>query len=150
MTDLAVRPVRISRPPITSGMSRVSAAIFSSRVLSSARSGEPGAYERFGSLTGCGTRRPPPKAASVIGLAGAEDGADAGAGEGAGGIIELGVAMICSREARTKRSFYSSCCGRLPNQLHDDLAHPGPRVELDQRDLLPRAEGQRAVDERDR
>jgi hypothetical protein len=81
---------------------------------------------------------------------GADAGADVGAVDEAGGIIELGVAMICSPERRTERSFYSSCCGRLPDQLHDDLAHPGPRVELDQRDLLPRAEGQRAVDERDR
>ena len=42
-----------------------SAAIDLRRAFSSARSGEPGAYERFGSFTGCGTRRMPPNAATV-------------------------------------------------------------------------------------
>ena len=56
-------PVRISVPPMMSGMSIFSAAIDFSRAFSSARSGEPGAYERLASLIGCGTRRTPANAA---------------------------------------------------------------------------------------
>ncbi len=44
-------------------MSILSAAIAFSRALSSARSGEPGAYERLASLMGWGTRRTPANAA---------------------------------------------------------------------------------------
>src|SRR4051794_4402380 len=46
-------------------MSMRSAAIAFSRAFSSARSGDPGAYDLFGSLIGCGTRRTPPKTANV-------------------------------------------------------------------------------------
>ena len=42
ITDCSTRPVRISLPPMTSGMSIRSAAICASRAFSSARSGEPG------------------------------------------------------------------------------------------------------------
>ena len=42
ITDCSVRPVLISHPPITSGMSIRSPAICASRALSSARSGEAG------------------------------------------------------------------------------------------------------------
>src|SRR5512132_1767196 len=59
MTDWAVRPVRTCLPPMTSGMSMRSAAIALRRALSSARSGDPGAYARTGSLTGGGTLRFP-------------------------------------------------------------------------------------------
>ena len=52
MTDLAVAPVRTALPPMIIGMSMVSPAISANRALSDARSGEPGAYERMGSLTG--------------------------------------------------------------------------------------------------
>src|SRR4030095_11082120 len=45
----------MSHPPITSGMSMRSPAICASRALSSARSGEPGRYVLFCSLTGSGT-----------------------------------------------------------------------------------------------
>src|SRR5688572_17773827 len=58
-----MRPVRISRPPMMIGISIFSPAIFSSRAFRSARSGEPGAYVRLGSLTGWGTRRTPANAA---------------------------------------------------------------------------------------
>src|SRR6478672_4551180 len=50
---------------MTSGISMRSAAICLSRAFRSARSGDPGAYDLFGSLTGCGTRRIPPNAATV-------------------------------------------------------------------------------------
>jgi hypothetical protein len=42
MTAWCVRPVRISRPPMTTGMSMRSAAIVFSRSFSAARSAEPG------------------------------------------------------------------------------------------------------------
>jgi hypothetical protein len=45
------------------GISIFSAAIFSRRAFNSARSGLPGAYDRFGSLIGGGTRRMPANAA---------------------------------------------------------------------------------------
>src|SRR4051812_45503796 len=46
-------------------MSMRSAAIAFSRAFNSTRSGDPGAYDLFGSLIGCGTRRMPPNAANV-------------------------------------------------------------------------------------
>src|SRR4051812_12378554 len=46
-------------------MSMRSPAMAFSRAFSSARSGDPGAYDLFGSLIGCGTRRMPPNAANV-------------------------------------------------------------------------------------
>src|SRR3954464_15245353 len=46
-------------------MSMRSAAIAFSRAFNSTRSGDPGAYDLFGSLIGCGTRRIPPNAANV-------------------------------------------------------------------------------------
>src|SRR5439155_16725674 len=55
-----------SRPPMTTGMSARSPAICSKRALSSARSGEPGAYDFTGSLTGGGTRRIPVNAESSV------------------------------------------------------------------------------------
>src|SRR5688500_10614231 len=61
MTTGCVRPVRISRPPMTNGMSTRSAAIVFRRAFSSARSGEPGRYDRLKSLTGAGTRGIPEK-----------------------------------------------------------------------------------------
>src|SRR5436190_23703579 len=63
MTDFSVLPVRISRPPMMIGISIFSAAIEASRAFSSARSELPGAYVRWRSLTGGGTRRGPPNAA---------------------------------------------------------------------------------------
>jgi hypothetical protein len=44
---------------MTTGISVRSLDIESRRALSSARSGEPGAYRRMGSFTGAGTRRWP-------------------------------------------------------------------------------------------
>src|ERR1043166_6196068 len=63
MTARPHSPVFTSLPPMMSGMTIFSPAIASSRALSDARSGVPGAYERIGSLTGGGTRRRPLKAA---------------------------------------------------------------------------------------
>src|SRR5215207_2199629 len=63
-------------------MSIFSAAIDFSRALISARSGEPGAYVRFGSLIGAGMRRTPLNVASgrPSPVSGADTGLDAGAG----------------------------------------------------------------------
>src|SRR5687768_14106057 len=57
MTTFDVLPVRISRPPMMTGMSARSFAIRSRRALSSTRSGDPGAYDLTGSLIGVGTLR---------------------------------------------------------------------------------------------
>src|SRR6185369_14590129 len=77
----------ISLPPMTIGISIFSAAIDVRRAFSSARCGVPGAEVRFGSLTGCGTRRTPANAAfsatprpeggvvAVEGFSAGEDGA---------------------------------------------------------------------------
>jgi hypothetical protein len=54
-----VRPVLTSLPPITIGMSICSLAIASSRDFRDARSGEPGAYSRTGSLNGVGSVKTP-------------------------------------------------------------------------------------------
>jgi hypothetical protein len=51
---------------MTIGISIFSAAIDFRRAFSSARCGVPGAYEWFGSLTGCGTRRTPANAALSV------------------------------------------------------------------------------------
>src|ERR1700704_4925438 len=59
MIACCVRPVRVSRPPITIGMSIRSPAMAFRRAFSSRRSGDPGRYARFGSLTGGGTRTAP-------------------------------------------------------------------------------------------
>src|SRR5436190_23761570 len=59
MTAWPQLPVFTSLPPMTSGMSIFSLAIALSLAFSDARSGEPGAYERIGSLMGGGTRRCP-------------------------------------------------------------------------------------------
>jgi hypothetical protein len=52
---------------MTSGISIRSAAMAFKRAFNSARSAEPGAYERLGSLIGSGTRRTPANAASRTG-----------------------------------------------------------------------------------
>ena len=56
---LATSPVRISLPLMTSGISGHSCSMAASRALTSARSGEPGAYDLIGSLTAVGIRRTP-------------------------------------------------------------------------------------------
>src|SRR5436190_881915 len=71
-------------------MSIRSADIALSRAFNSARSGVAGAYERFGSLTGCGTRRTPPNAVSVEAPA---DSVVAVACAGLG-MVEVGVDMV--------------------------------------------------------
>src|SRR5688500_7968907 len=57
------------------GMSIRSFAISASRFLSDARSGDPGAYERTGSLTGGGTRRVPVNPTTGAGVCAPGDGA---------------------------------------------------------------------------
>src|SRR6185437_1022687 len=59
MTVCIVCPERISCPPMISGISTFSPAMLLSRAFSSRFSGEPGAYDRTGSLTGGGTWRLP-------------------------------------------------------------------------------------------
>ena len=51
---------------------------------------------------------------------------------------------------RSRRSEPTDVLLSLSDHLHDNLAAPGAGVELDEHDLLPRAEGQRGADERDR
>src|SRR5687767_1728708 len=63
------------------GISMRSEAIFDNRALSSARSGDPGAYVRTGSFTGFGTRRLPLNATIAAGAG--EIGCEGGAGTGA-------------------------------------------------------------------
>ena len=79
-----VFPVRISSPPMMTGMSASWSEIERSAAFSSARSGVPGAYESTGSLT-AGGRRIVPDIGSFefLGLAGApEAAATDGAGSG--------------------------------------------------------------------
>jgi hypothetical protein len=60
-------------------------------------------------------------------------------------VYRLVIAQLVDPLAeRTRRS------RSLSDHLHDNLATPGAGVELDDHDLLPGAEGQRAVEERDR
>src|SRR5262245_16297963 len=53
-TTFTVRPVRISFPPTTIGMSATSPPIRLSSAFKASRSGEPGAYDRIGSFRGLG------------------------------------------------------------------------------------------------
>jgi hypothetical protein len=55
-----------------SGISIFSDAIDARRAFSSARSGDPGAYDFVGSLTGAGTRFTPANAASSLSESGAD------------------------------------------------------------------------------
>ena len=65
----AMSPVRISFPPMTSGISGHSFSIAARRVLSAARSGEPGAYERMGSFViAAGRRLPSNGALDMVGF----------------------------------------------------------------------------------
>ena len=57
MTTDRVVPVRISFPPMITGISTRSEDIEARRALSSARSGDPGTYDLTGSLTATGTLR---------------------------------------------------------------------------------------------
>ena len=59
ITASNVVPDSTRSPPITSGIASRSAAISSRRCLSSARSGEPGRYDRIGSFTAAGGRKIP-------------------------------------------------------------------------------------------
>ncbi len=54
-----IRPVRTSSPPMISGISISEACSSASLALSDVFSGEPGAYDLIGSLTGWGTRNAP-------------------------------------------------------------------------------------------
>jgi hypothetical protein len=59
ITASNVVPVSTRSPPITSGIASRSADISSSRRCSSARSGDPGTYDRIGSFTAAGGRKIP-------------------------------------------------------------------------------------------
>ena len=59
MTASNVVPVSTRSPPITSGIESRSAGHLREPPWSSARSGDPGAYERMGSLTAAGGRKIP-------------------------------------------------------------------------------------------
>ena len=65
ITISAVLPVVTFSPPITSGSSIRSDCIWSSRLRSCSRSGEPGAYSLTGSFVGVGGRKMP---GALIGL----------------------------------------------------------------------------------
>src|SRR5690349_16994760 len=69
MTARPQLPVFMSLPPMMSGMSTFSPAICFRRLLIDARSDEPAAYERTGSLSGGGTRRWPLNAEIGAGIA---------------------------------------------------------------------------------
>ena len=133
-------PVRISRPPMTSGMSIFSAAIVFRRAFSSARSGEPGAYE---SVRIVDRRRHAADAAERGNRRRARRwSATAWIRPPRAWWLEssrLVRTWWFARRQGTKRSFYST---RLADELHDDFARARARVELEQHDLLPGAEGQ--------
>src|SRR6188472_4111731 len=66
MTASNVSPVRISSPPITSGISSRSPFICSTLTRSSSRSGDPGAYSSTGSFRAGGGRKMPGRLMAVI------------------------------------------------------------------------------------
>jgi hypothetical protein len=57
--------VRISLPPMMSGMSTTSAAIAARRAFRDTFSGDPGAYDRIGSFTAGITLRIPEKSEAI-------------------------------------------------------------------------------------
>src|SRR5262245_59888357 len=123
MTECAVRPVRISRPPMTSGISIFSAAIAFSRFLSSARSGDPGAYERLGSLIGSGMRRTPANAAFSV-TRELVVGSDAVAGLGGGTVVAV-VDIVSLDMQRCKVSIVGRSGQRRASMMLMGRSEPG-------------------------
>jgi hypothetical protein len=78
-----------------------------SLALSSDRSGVPGAYDRFGSFVGCGTRRTPAKAAFKVMGAGAVTGWD-----GVDSVVTI-VDMV-NASCQVKRTILSLSAVRRP------------------------------------
>src|ERR671930_1371963 len=110
MTACFTLPVVTSFPPMTIGISGRSCFICSSRTCRLARSGEPGAYSRTGSLRGGGTRKIP---GALI------DGHCIGRGNPAvrGRRLGRGRALAGRRRSRESRASARGRPGRLGNSL---------------------------------